>query len=76
MAIEQAINEVKVAWPATACADGNLAGEMCLGARGESSHFFMPYVEPIDLFVFTDRIREAVEGVAGDSVDSFYACFD
>jgi hypothetical protein len=76
VAIEQAVDEVKIAWSAAAGADRDFAGKVSLGAGGESSHFFMPYVEPIDLSILADGVREAVEGVAGDSVDSFYACFD
>jgi hypothetical protein len=33
-------------------------------------------VEPIDVFAFADGVGEAVEGIAGNSVDSFYAGFD
>jgi len=76
VAIEQAVDEMEIAWSAAAGADSDLAGKVSLGARGKSGHFFMPHVEPIDLSVFTDGVGEAVEGVARDAVDSFHACFD
>src|SRR5271156_2114625 len=67
---------MEIAWSAAACTDGDLAGKVSLGARGEGGHFFVPYVEPIDLSILADSVGETVEGGAGDSVDSLYACFD
>jgi hypothetical protein len=56
MAIEEAIDEVKVARAATTCAHRNLPGKMSLGAGGKRGHLFMPYMQPFDLFTFPDDL--------------------
>ncbi len=73
MAIEETVDEMEVAWSAASGADGDLTGKVSLGARGKSSHFLMPYVEPVNLFVLADGVGEAIEGVARNAVDSFHA---
>ena len=49
MAIEQAIDEVKIARAATACAHSDLSGKMSLRTGGKRGHLFMPHVQPFDL---------------------------
>jgi hypothetical protein len=56
MAIEEAIDEVKIPRAATTCAHRNIPGKMSLGAGGKRGHLFMPYMHPLDLFTFTDDL--------------------
>jgi hypothetical protein len=56
MAIEEAIDEVKIARAATTCAHRNLSREMSLRAGGKRGHLFMSYMKPLDLFTFPDDV--------------------
>src|ERR1035438_6082179 len=42
---------------------------MSFSARGKSRHFFMPKMNPFQLFRCPDRVGNAVERVAGDAVN-------
>jgi len=74
MAIEEAIDEVKIAWAATACAHRNAPCKMSLGAGGKRGYLFMPDMQPFDLVAFSNDVSQSVQGVAYDPVDPFYAC--
>jgi hypothetical protein len=56
MAIEEAIDEVKVARTATTCAHRNLPCKMRLRAGSKRGYLFVPYVQPLDLFTFPDDL--------------------
>jgi hypothetical protein len=56
MTIEEAIDEVKVARAATTCAYRNLPCKMRLRAGGKRGYLFVPYVQPFDLFTFSDDL--------------------
>jgi hypothetical protein len=56
MAIEETIDEVKIAWAATASADGKLSCEVRLRSGGKRGYFFMSYMKPFDLFAFPDDV--------------------
>lgn len=73
LTVEQAVDVVEIARTATAGADRELAGDLRLGAGGESGAFFMPYVNPVDASQPPKRIGEAVQRIADDAVDSFHA---
>ena len=49
VAIEEAIDEVKVAGAATARTHGDVSSEVGFRAGGERSYLFMPHMEPFDL---------------------------
>ncbi len=49
MAIEQAVDEMQIARPAAAGADGELAGQMRLGAGREGGDLLVADVDPLDL---------------------------
>ena len=69
MAVEQAVDEVQVARPAAAGADGELAGQVRLGAGREGGDLLVPDMDPLDLAVAADGIGQAVQAVADDAVD-------
>jgi hypothetical protein len=73
VAIEQTVDEVQIARSAAACADGQLAGQMRLGTGGECGDLLVPDMEPFDLALTADGIRQPVEAVADDAVDALDA---
>jgi hypothetical protein len=56
MAIEEAIDEVKIARAATARAHCNLPCEMSVRSGGKRGHLLMSYMKPFDLFTFPDDV--------------------
>jgi hypothetical protein len=56
MAIEEAIDQVKVARPATTGTHRNLPCKMTLRAGGKRGHLFMSYMKPFDLFTLPDDV--------------------
>jgi hypothetical protein len=73
MAIEEAVDEVKIARAATARAHRELSGKMSLRAGGKRGYLFMPYMQPFDLFALPDDVGQPVQGVANHPVDPFHA---
>src|SRR6202000_1824851 len=69
MAIEEAVDEVKIAGPAAPGADHEIAGQLRLGAGRECGDLSGAAVYPVDLALAADRIGQAVEAVADDAVD-------
>ena len=73
VAVEQAVDQVHVAGPATAGADGEFAGQVGLGASREGAGLLVAHMDPVDLLHAAKRIGEAVQGVPGDAVDPLHA---
>jgi len=78
LAVEQPVDQVKVAGAAAACAHGQLAGHVGLGAGSEGRAFLVPHVNPLDLAVDValhapQRIGEAVERITDDAVHALDA---
>ena len=71
--IKQAVDEMQIAWAAASCADGELSGQMRLGAGGKGGDLLVPHMQPLDLSLTADSIREPVEAVANDAVDALDA---
>ncbi len=61
LAVEKAIDEVKVARAATASANRQLTGQMRFSASGERRAFFMTRVKPFDGTQAPKSIRQAIE---------------
>ena len=57
VAIEEAIDEVKIARTATTGAHRDLSCKVSLRTGGKRRHLFMPYMQPFDLFAFPDNVR-------------------
>ena len=69
VAVEQAVDEVQVARPATASANGEVTRKMRLGAGREGGNLLVPDMDPIDLSLSAQGIGEAVEAIADNAVD-------
>ena len=69
VAIKQTIDEVQIAWAATPGTDGELTGQMRLGARRESSHLLVSNVHPFDFALAPDRVGQPVQAVADNPKD-------
>src|SRR5262245_22332966 len=70
MAVVEPVDEVQVARTAAARADGELAGEMRLGAGGEGRGLLVTHMNPVDALDATQRVGEPVERIAYDAVDA------
>ena len=66
--VEQAIDQVQVAWPAAGRAHRELAGKGRLAGRGERGGLLVAYVFPGDCAVPAQRVGESVQGITGDAV--------
>src|SRR5947199_404614 len=69
VAIVQPVDQVQVAGAAAAGADGELAGEVRLCARGEGRGLLVPHVHPSKLVLSPDGVGDPVQRVSGDSID-------
>src|ERR1700733_10347764 len=58
MAIEEPVDEMKVAGTAATGADGKLAGDVRFGARGETGDFFVADVDPLDGLLPAHRVGD------------------
>src|SRR5882757_2401950 len=72
MAIEQAIDEMQIARPAAAGADGELARQVRLGAGREGGYLLMADMDPFDPALAPNRVGQAVQAVADYAVDAFH----
>ena len=71
MAVEQAVDEMQIAWSAAAGADRELTREMGLATGGERRDLLVPDVNPFDLALASQRVGQPVEAVADDAVNAF-----
>ena len=74
MAVEKAVDQVKVARAAATCADRELARQMCFGARGKRRAFFVTRVDPFDGAHSPEGVCQAIERISNDAVNVFDAC--
>src|ERR1700674_5704446 len=70
MAIEQPVDEMKVAGTATPGAYRKLAGDVRIRARSESGNFLVADMDPFDGFLPAHRVDDPIERIADYSVDS------
>jgi hypothetical protein len=75
VAVEQAIDEVQIAGPATASANGELAGQMRLRASREGGDFLVPDMDPFDFTLSSQGVSKAVKAIADNAIDLFDACY-
>src|SRR4029077_16369047 len=64
---------MQIAWTATPGTYREFAGQMRLGARGESGDLLVPDVHPLDLALPADGIRNAVQAIADNAIDALDA---
>ena len=72
MAIEQAVDEMDMAWPAGARTDRQLPGDLTFRAGREGADLFVAHMHPVDDAPRPDRLGHGVEAVADDTVDPSY----
>src|SRR5271154_2344220 len=73
VAVEEAIDEVQVPRTATAGAHGEIPRQMRLRACREGGDLLVPDMDPLDLPLPADRVGQAIEAIADDSIDSLDA---
>jgi hypothetical protein len=73
LAIVKAIDQMHVSRPAAPGAYSQFASEMRLCARRERSCLLMARADPLDVLAGANRIRDAVERIARDAVNSLNA---
>src|SRR4029077_11099972 len=71
--IVKPINQMHVARPAAPRADGEASGQVCFGAGGKRCRLFMSHMNPLKLFLFSNRVCKPVEGVARKSINPFHS---
>src|SRR5258707_4217257 len=75
LAVEQAVDQMKVAGTAAAGAHRKAAGKMSFSSRCKCSGLFMTHVDPFDRLSSPQRVGKAIERVANHSVDTLHARF-
>src|SRR4030095_16309363 len=68
--VVEAVDQMQITGATTCGADCQASAEMRVRARGKRRRLFMSHVNPLDIVPFADGIRDAIERVASDSVDS------
>ena len=71
--VEQAVNQMDIAWPATSSADRQFTGEMGLCTGGKGSRLFVAYVNPFDFLVPADLFQDGIQGISHDPINPFYS---
>src|SRR3984885_3882940 len=70
LAIVQAIDQVHVSRPAASGAHRQFASEMRFCAGREGGCLFMAHANPLDVLAGANRIRDAIERIARDAINS------
>jgi len=69
VAVEEAVDEVQVARPATARANSEFARQMRLGASRKGSDLLVPDMDPLDFALSSQSVGEAIETIADYAID-------
>jgi hypothetical protein len=69
LTVVEAVYQVEIAGAAASGANGQPPCEMGFGAGGKGGRLFVPDVHPLEIAPLSDCIGDAIEGVAGNSVD-------
>src|SRR5258705_4371472 len=75
LAVEQAVDQMKVAWTAAPGTYRKAPGKMSFSSRCKCSGLFMTHVNPVDRLSSPQRVCQAIERVANDSLDTLHARF-
>src|SRR5215472_4686025 len=73
MTIEKSIDKMEIARPATSGADSQLSRDVRVGTSGEGSNLFMSDVDPFNRLFAADRVDDADQRIAHDTVNAFGA---
>jgi len=68
------IDQMKIAWAATPCADSELARQSRFGSGREGGGLFVPETYPFDPIPSSYGIRNPIQGITRHSIDSLGAC--
>src|SRR5580704_4624727 len=71
LTVVEAVDQVHVSRPAASGAYGQFAGEMCLCTGGECAGFFIAHADPFDVVASANRIGDAIQRIAWNTVNSF-----
>src|ERR1700757_411440 len=71
--IVKPINQMHVARPAASRANGKPPGKVCFSAGGKRCRLFMPDMNPLQLFLFSNRVCKPIEGVTRKPIDAFHS---
>src|SRR6266436_2067760 len=71
--IVKPINQMHVARPAASRADGQASGKVSLGAGGKRCRLFMSDMNPLKLFLFSNRVCKPIERVARKAINPFHS---
>jgi hypothetical protein len=61
VAIEEAVDEMKIARSAATGAHGDLSGEMGFRTGSKRGYFFMPHVHPLNLLTLSDDVGQPIQ---------------
>src|SRR5262245_1436090 len=70
MAIEQAVDEMQIAWTAASGADSQVAGHVRLAAGGEGGDLLVPHMQPLNLALATNSVAQAIQTIANNAVNA------
>jgi len=71
MTIEQTVDEMQVAGSAASCADRELSRQMRLGAGREGRDLLVPHMDPFDLALAPNCVRQPIQAISDDTVNPF-----
>ena len=70
MAIIKSVDQMQIARTAAPGADRQCARKMRFRSRGKGGRFFMAYANPLNVASSPHRVRDAVQRIARNAVDS------
>jgi hypothetical protein len=71
MAVVQAIDQMQIAWPATACTHRQRTGDSRFSTGGKRRDLLMAGMHPAEGTQFFQAIGQAIEAIAGHPPDAF-----
>jgi hypothetical protein len=75
MTIVEPVDQMQIARAATSRANGKFPGKMRLRSRGKRRRFFVSHMDPLNLLVCANRVRDAIERIARNAVNLPDSCF-
>jgi hypothetical protein len=73
MTIVEAIDQMEITGPTASGADSQFAGEMRFCACSKCRSLFVPNMNPLEIFSPADGIGDAVQRIAGHTVNILYS---
>jgi hypothetical protein len=73
--VVQSVDQMQISRTAASGTNRQRSGEVGFCSSGEGRRFLMAQMDPIQFSGRADRVGNAVERVAGNSIDSLDSCF-